>query len=434
MFLRKLLALTALALIMEPALVSAQRRSTKRAAKNFRVSLSVSPFTEIALSQGLVFTDGKISANTTEDVQRLFIAYGANEVYSRIATTRTYSKGIGDHSLERGLSRARLAKSLNLPLNPELGLFNIYGDVTCQPPPDFRDYPELKVPGPWTSLTIDRMLPVLQGYGAIAAKAILDTGVTVRLWDLGNEVEFGMAGVAPRPFPNACNDTAGGPGWYQPPDSVDPEIGKMSVPALLMLPEAERIEWLRNHVWRYTSRMFAAVAAGIRSVHRRARFSTHVSGVMAVRPTEAVAFYTAMQQGGFLPDELGFSFYPSSSARPPGRLAAFETTATAVREKFHRPVFLAEFGYPSTQMREGPFASWNYALDKYPITPEGQADLLRDLTAWGVAGGLSGIRVWAPDGAFPGWEPFSLFSLNGKTAVAKPAMGAMAAGRMGPKQ
>ena len=209
MFLRKLLALTALALIMEPALVNAPRRAAKRAAKKFRVSLSVSPFTEIALSQGLVFTDGKISANTTEDVQRLFIAYGANEVYSRIATTRTYSKGFGDHSLERGLSRARLAKSLNLPLNPELGLFNIYGDVTCQPPPDFRDYPELKVPGPWTSLTIDRMLPVLQGYGAIAAKAIPDTGVTVRLWDLGNEVEFGIGRSRASPLPE-CLQRHGG--------------------------------------------------------------------------------------------------------------------------------------------------------------------------------------------------------------------------------
>jgi hypothetical protein len=77
----------------------------------------------------------------------LFAAHGANEVYARIATTQKYRIGDGDHSMERGLERARMAAGLNLPLNPELGLFNIYGDVRCQPPPDFTDYPEIKIPG-----------------------------------------------------------------------------------------------------------------------------------------------------------------------------------------------------------------------------------------------------------------------------------------------
>jgi arabinogalactan endo-1,4-beta-galactosidase len=395
---------------------------------SFRISLSVSPFSELVLSQGVVYTDGKTSARTTEDVQRVFMNYGANEVYARIATTRKYSVGFGDHSLERGIGRARMAKSLNLPFNPELGLFNIYGDVMCQPPPDFRDYPEIELPGPWVSLTIEQMLPALKTYGAIAAKAILDTGVKIRIWDLGNEVDFGMAGVSIQPFPNACNDTAGGPGWYKAPDAVDPEIGKFTVIDLLRRSESDRIDWLRKHVWLNTSKMFAAVAAGVRSVDRGARFSTHLSGVLAVRKNDAMAFYAAMQEGGFLPDELGFSFYPSSTDIPPDRLRAFQSTVTAVHEKFRRPVFVAEFGYPSGPLKEGPFATWNHAIDKYPITLQGQANLLRDFASWGMGAGLSGIRLWAPDLPMPAWESFSLFSLNGKTAKAKPALGAIAEG------
>ena len=119
---------------------------TSPPARDFRISLSVSPFTEARFAAGLMFTDGKITAKNPEELQGLFAAHGANEVYARIATTQKYRIGSGDHSMERGLERARMAAALNLPFNPELGLFNIYGDVRCQPPPDFSDYPEIKVP------------------------------------------------------------------------------------------------------------------------------------------------------------------------------------------------------------------------------------------------------------------------------------------------
>jgi arabinogalactan endo-1,4-beta-galactosidase len=168
---------------------------------DFRVALSVSPFAEIVLGTGMVYSDGKITAKSIEELQRLFVAHGATEVYARIATSRDKTTGFGDHSLNRGLMRARLAKSLGLPFNPELGLFKFYGDVRCQPSPDFSEYPELKVPGVWTSLTLEQMLPILRSYGALVAKTILDTGVKVNVWDLGNEVDFGVAGVSPAPLP-----------------------------------------------------------------------------------------------------------------------------------------------------------------------------------------------------------------------------------------
>ena len=174
--------------------------------------------------------------------------------------------------------------------------------------------------------------------------------------------------------------------------------------------------------------MIAAVAAGIRSVDKRARFSTHVSGITAVQPAQALAFFKAMKDGGFFPDELGFSFYPSSSDRPSQRLEAFQKTLAAVRGELGRPVFIAEFGYPAGQVREGPFSTWNHALEKYPLTPQGQAGLLRDLVAWGAGAGVSGIRPWAPDTPAPGWEPFALFGMEGTTASARPGLGAIADG------
>jgi arabinogalactan endo-1,4-beta-galactosidase len=397
--------------------------------EDFRIAVSVSPFIELEFKNGITFTDGRTTAHNVEDLQRMFANHGANEVYARIATTQRYRTGLGDHSMDRGLERARVAKSLSLPFNPELGLFNIYGDIRCQPSPDFSDYPEIRVPGEWTSLKLEQMLPILHSYGAIAAKQILDTGAKVRIWDIGNEVEFGMAGVAVQPLPGACNDTAGGRGWYREPDKVDPEIGKMSVFGLMKMSQAERIGWLEKHLWPYEAQMFAAVVAGIRSVASDARFSTHVSGVTSVLPGQAVEFYKAMNAGGFAPDELGFSYYPTSSRNPPDRLQGFKDMATAVHRALNRPVFIAEFGYPAAKMKSG--FIWNDAVNGHPQTLEGQANFIRDLVAWGVQGGLlSGLRPWAPELVVSGWGPMSFFALDGKMATARPSLDAIREGTL----
>ena len=152
----------------------------------------------------------------------------------------------------------------------------------------------------------------------------------MRMWDIGNEVEFGIAGVAVRPLPGGCDNTESGPVWYRPPDAIDPTIGLTSVAELMGIAEARRITWLETHLWPHEARMIGAVADGVRLIDPQARFSTHVSGITSVIPAQAVAFYKAMNGGGFQPDELGVSYYPSSSATPKDRLQAFKDTATAL--------------------------------------------------------------------------------------------------------
>jgi len=383
----------------------------------------VSPFTEIVLNSGTSFSDGSITATTVEGLQRLFVRYGANEVYARIATTQKYRSGFGDHSMDRGLERARMAAALHLPFNPELGLFNIYGDIRCQPAPDFADYPSIKLPAPWASLTLDRMIEALRAYGAAASRQILATGVQVRIWDLGNEIEFGVAGVAVKPAPGNCDDTAGGENWYRAPDMVDPAIGRMTFQALMQMPESKRIAWLAVHVWPYEASMLAAVASGVRSVDPKALFSTHVSGIASTQPAFAVAFFKAMKAGGFLADELGVSYYPTSSAFPKDRLQAFKEMAKASQRELGRPIFIAEFGYPAAKM-QGMF-TWNDAVAGYPQTPDGQAGFSRDLVIWGRREKvLSGIRPWAPDLALAGWAPMSLFERDGKVVTPRHALDA----------
>src|SRR5262249_11460719 len=153
------------------------------------------------------------------------------------------------------------------------------------------------------------------------------------------------------------------------------------VQALRQMPETARIAWLAEHVWPHEARMLAAVADGIRTVDPKARFSTHVSGIAATEPEFTVAFFKAMSAGGFSVDELGVSYYPTSSAIPKNRLEAFQEMAKLAQHRLGRPVFIAEFGYPAARMT-GVFP-WNDMVPGYPLTPEGQADFLHDLIAWG---------------------------------------------------
>jgi arabinogalactan endo-1,4-beta-galactosidase len=378
----------------------------------FRVSLSVSPVTEAVLGS-LSLTDGSRTARTVRELQRLFGRHGATEVFVRVATLRNARSGDAEYGFSRAIERARLARQLGMPLNPELGLWAVYGDIRSQPAPDFSDYPSIRLSGPWSSLTLSQMERALEQYGALAARQLLGTGVRVNYWDLGNEVEWGVAGVAVRGFD---------PTGYTPPDAVDPAIGQMTAVGLLRMPEADRIAWLRQHLWPYVGRLLAAVARGVRSVDRTARFSTHLASIAVQDASMHLAFWEAMQQAGYRPHQFGTSLYPTNGD-PGDRRAIFLDIAGALRRRFGRKLFFAEFGYPSGRM--GPPFAWNTTQAGYPQTPDGQFRYLRDLVVRAVdTGAVAGIRPWGPDYCLPsgGWEPMSLFAEDG---VAKPALTAV---------
>ena len=379
----------------------------------FRVSLSVSPFTEAVLG-AVTLADGRRRASTVREVQRLFNRHGATEVFVRVATLRNARDGDAEYGFERAIERARLAAHLGMPLNPELGLWAVYGDITRQPPPDFGDYPSIVLPGPWLSLTLAQMEDALRQYGALVARQILSAGVHVNYWDLGNEVEWGVAGVAIRSF----NQTG-----YSPPTAIDPAIGQMSAVQLLAMPEADRIAWLQQHLWPYVGRLLAAVAQGVHSADPAARFSTHLASIGVQDATLHTAFWETMSQAGYRPGQFGTSLYPTNGD-PGDRKAVFLGIAKTLQRRFGRRLFFAEFSYPSGPMGS-PFP-WNNTQPGYPQTPDGQYRYLRDLAAESAAtGAVAGIRPWAPDYCTnpPGiWQPMSLFTQDG---TAKPALDAI---------
>jgi arabinogalactan endo-1,4-beta-galactosidase len=421
------------------------------APRRFRASLSAGAFVDVNFAKGHVFVDGDTAARTPHGLQELFRARGSTELYYRVPTRRRFpGEGPIDWalgSLQGCVERARQAAELGLDFNPEFGLFMHYGDLGRQPPPDFSEYPEIPLPGPWASLDATQMVDALRRYGEVAAREVLGTGVTVSVWDIGNEVDAGIAGVAPPPAGAGETDQTDhdssaevnnvidrGRRWYAAPDRVDPEIARQTIGGLFVaMSEAERIAWLGEHVWPHQARLMGAFADGVRSVDPQARFCTHLSDTASASPAFTTAFWTVMREGGYLADEIGLSYYPSRPLPFPGtRLESFFATVRAVRETFDRPVFLGEYSYPA--VADGVYSNWTAPLHGYPLGEQGQHDLLRDLTAWGAQTGyLSGIRPWNPDGFVGvfGWGPMSLFKFGdagATTALARTAIGAMQAG------
>lgn len=401
------------------AAVSGCATATRSVSSDFRFALSVSPFTEHVL-ENVALAGGGATARTVRETQLLFNAHGATEVYARIGTLRQSPAGrSSEHGWERGLERARLARDLDMPFNPELGLFANYGDVAAlQEAPDFSSYPEIELPAAWSSLTLDQMLPPLRAYGERIARQILDTGARVNVWDLGNEVEMGVAGVSVKPLVRAER--------YVAPDNVDPEIGRRTVMELIQASEAERIAWCRRYLWPHNARMFAALVEGIRAVQPDARFSTHISAFGQRSPAIAVAFWETMHANGYLPDELGISSWGTQGPTlygPDNVFSWLTETASELHATFGRRTFIAEYGFPAGEMAR-PF-EWNDPQPGYPQDEQGQFAYTRDVILWGLETGiLSGVRPWAPDLCTSNWAPMSWFARDGEVAAARPVMNA----------
>ena len=396
--------------------------------EKFRLALSVSPFSEYVLSN-VSISDGKYEATNVEELQKLFMIHGSNELYQRISTLKYSPQGEdADHGWGRGIERAKLAAKLGLPFNPEISLFDGYGDGGTQyDSPNFKDYPEIQVPeGDWRLLTLQQMLPPLRQYGAAIAKQILDTGVTVNYWNLGNEIDNGIAGVAlEAPIPSSTHAE------FIPAINVDPLIAQHKTLDWLELSEDERIAWEKKHLWPYIAQILSAVKEGILSVDPNAKFSTHTTAILNYQsPKVILAFYDTLAENGFIPDQFGTSLYPTSGyfgGYNAEYLENFKSIALALKSKYNRKIFIAEYGYNDIPVTAGAY-TWNFPPVGYQLDEQGAANFTKTLIKWGIESDtLAGVRPWAPDyvvstaSKVPSetWQPFSLFHINGKQTSPK---------------
>lgn len=400
----------------------------------FRVALSLSPFTLNQFDAGYTFKIGDKTATSAAELQQIYRDLGSTEMYVRLATKRhkTYKadgsldnttdgkpdENANVHTFDQVMQTCRIAAALNIPINPEVMCAYIYMDMDGTQAPRFykSDYPELYAKpefaaimkdgeAKWEELSLTDICKVLEIYGEFVGDSILATGATVNDWNLGNEANFGFAGI--------------GIGM---PNSFDQKLAKAGVMKRYMS-SLFSVWWLKKHVWKYEAQTLAAVQRGILKSYEKAgkdasnvKFSTHIATVVAT-PRSCASFFTYMTEHGYEMKTAGISYYPSAPAMSLNKKKLLTKTVTRINKKCGLPVFIGEFSYPSENM-VGPFAGWNKQLKGYQKTQQGQADIYRDVIAWGKENGLIGIRYWAPD--YEGeWYPMSMFTFENKVGTAK---------------
>lgn len=399
----------------------------------FRVALSLSPFSLTQFEKGYTIVVGDRTASTPEELQQIYRDLGSTEMYVRLATKRhkTYNadgtldnttdgkpdENANVHTFDQVMQTCRIAAQLNIPINPEVMCAYIYMDMDGTQAPRFyeEEYPELYAKPEfygimhskkWEELSLEDICTVLEIYGEFVGDSILATGCTVNDWNIGNEANFGFAGIG-----------------IGTPNSFDQKLAKAGQMKRYMS-SLFGLRWLKEHVWKYEAQMLAAVKRGILNAYKHypeldasnVKFSTHIATV-TFTPRATASFFTYMAEHGYAVETAGISYYPSAPAMSTNKKALLTKTVTRINKKCGVPVFIGEFSYPSQEM-VGPFAGWNKQLKGYQKDQRGQADIYKDVIAWGKDHGLIGIRYWAPD--YEGeWYPMSMFEFSDKVGTAK---------------
>ncbi|MCR5416614.1 MAG: glycosyl hydrolase 53 family protein [Pseudobutyrivibrio sp.] len=374
--------------------------------EDFRYALSVSPFTKDGFNEGYTYEYGGKQITSIEELEQLYKEKGATEMFVRIATKRhndvtdknaiDYTNATFDNTIEL----CKLAAKLNIPMNPELMCAYTYMDMEKQEAPDFQDYPEiyaLQNGKDWSELSLEEIENVLYSYGRFMANEILGTGCTVNNWNLGNEANFGFAGV------NLGLKNA-----------VNPKLENQADFMRYLLP-VFNVDWLENNLWKYNAKEFAAIKSGILQGYEdleidssNVKFSTHIATVV-MTPRACGRYFNCLAENGYAVDTAGISFYPSAPSMYWDSMILYKKTVMEINKKCGVPVFIAEFAYPSGEM-SGQFAGWNKATKGYANSEEGQAAIYKDVIELGKSHGVIGIRYWAAD--YENWGTMPMFNFD----------------------
>lgn len=388
--------------------------------EKFRYALSLSPFTSKSINEGYTYKYKGEEITNMKALEQLYIQKGATEMYVRIATKKSVtSEDITDgeidtnsnvHTFDQAMVLCQIAADLNIPINPEVMLAYTYMDMEKQQAPRFNEYPEiykLQKGKDWSELSLDEINVVLREYGKFLATEILKKNCTVNNWNLGNEANFGFAGVS-LGLKTAVNK------------NLESVSGFMRYILPIFNPG-----WLEKNIWKYNAKMFAAVREGILEAYKdlgkdatKVKFSTHIATVV-MTPGTSARYFNCMKKNGYAVDTAGISFYPSAPSMYIKSMVLFKKTVKEINNKCKVPVFIAEFSYPSGKM-SGAFAGWNKKVSGYPHTEEGQENIYKYVLNWGKSHGVIGIRYWAPD--YEDWGSMGLFKFNNKIGIPKKAL------------
>ena len=257
-------------------------------------------------------------------------------------------------------------------------------------------------PAEWKGLSLSELVQTYEDHAYASVSYILERGIRLDMIEIGNEIEPGL------PCREAGTDIPEPPGI----DNMEKDIA-----------------WLRRDVWPVEAQLLKAALRGARRAAPGVPTTTHVS--MLYTCDVAVEFFEVMAEQDVDLDYAGFSLpyplYPGVRQESMTRdewYLELSATVDAIYETGY-PVLIGEFAYPFRVSGDN-----NATMFGYPLTPDGQADYVRDTLRFASNHPhVDGLFYWNPN-AFPGVmiddtpdllfnESLGLFAADG---VPNPAM------------
>lgn len=298
--------------------------------------------------RGATFTkDGRAS-----DALSLFRAEGMNGVRLRLFVNPK-ADGIIDNSLDYTVALARRVKASGAAFMLDLH----YSDTWADPQKQFK-------PAAWEKLSFDELVTAVGAYTRDVLARFEREGLRPEFVQIGNEITNGTL-------------------W------PDGQV-KFGAP-----PEEDAAAW---------GRLARLLRAGCEAVPRGAgqpKIILHIESGGNLE--KSLWWFRHVRAAGLDYDIIGLSYYPDWH----GALPNYRRTLAALAEEFGKPIMVVEAGYPWKTAKK-----WTEKANMdWPLTPEGQAQFLRDVVqaVREIPHGLGrGVWYWHPESIqLPGryaWE------------------------------
>lgn len=250
---------------------------------------------------------------------------------------------------------------------------------------DWADMVKQPAPAAWREISLEAKAAAVEAYTERIVSRMREQGVSLELFEIGNEIDFGICGEFEEEWPKRVS-----------------------------------LEYMQQRIWPRMTPILKAAQAGVLKVQPKAKFVIHLA--QWNKPDYCLAFWKHQRQAGVRVDVPGLSYFPTSSKEPEERsLRYLQTQVDRIHSELGSPVLICETAYPATADFGGQFADWKHAVEGYPLSEEGQALWVVDLARMVRSSrSFAGAVYWSPEWYGGGlWDAFALFDSQG---VARPGV------------
>ena len=247
---------------------------------------------------------------------------------------------------------------------------------------DWADLMKQPLPAIWKDLDMEARAAAVHTYSRDVVKHFRQAGLKSHLYEIGNEIDYGICGVYP------------GKSTKKSPAS------------------------LGRSCWPNAAKLIIASQQGVKEADPDARFLLHIAHWWDL--DFCIGFFRFMIDHGVQVDYAGLSYFPSSNIGGSLQFEQFGDVVSRLHKAISRPVIVPETAYPDTTDFQGQFSRWKKEAPGYPLTPDGQKRWLADFLAFCAHHpAIDSVYYWSPEWCGEGmWKAFALFDVNGN---AKPA-------------